>query len=548
MSELGGFNRFLECSIVDDIIEDSQEFIWESVSNKINENILAEYEIPYTLHMSMLKIKKLLELSTLSHDGIIEESVPLEKFTPDSEPKPSTIDSWARGTIATKRIVVEESVPFRKGPGSDSMPSVSSFRSSATGKSRSFRGQSRQKTANSDFDKTGQIIELDDEDFDGDFSLMGSTGEFEMLQKLKKSKAQGYVSKSVEKTEFELMQEKLEKATKDLNGKKFVLDRYGKPVLLGSVKADSLPSFSIPMSLNVVSGSNDNEDNIEDFDQHHSSKKKRDKKKVYIKVAGSRGIDENFKALNSLATVLTGVESIPRLNPGVTIRTNTVTKSGDELPENPNRMSRKKFNTVKAQMSQSLGGKSSMGSTVGFDTNSGYVDNGNSSLGFNRSIASFASEGGHSNTSGIKSGMSGRSIESLPDIDALEGGKHISNSENLKETMLEEDEDMDAYGPRDSSIGNQNKGSLPRKASEVQKANINLLSGKPENGKPRDRDLPKNMRPVAERKKLPAPPLGQVSGHGLIFEKFKEKSSLSSASGSNEEQSMNSEWHQQWRG
>ena len=76
--------------------------------------------------------------------------------------------------------------------GSESAPSVSSYKSSATGKSKISRTSSRQAMSHKnsrsaeEFDKTGKIIELDNDDSDNDYnsSHLGSTGEFEMLQKM----------------------------------------------------------------------------------------------------------------------------------------------------------------------------------------------------------------------------------------------------------------------------------------------------------------------------------------------------------------------------
>jgi hypothetical protein len=96
--------------------------------------------------------------------------------------------------VNTKKVVVEEAI-FHKNDiiGTESAPSVSSYRSSATGKSKISRSTSSRQAAvshknsrsNEEFDKTGKIIELDD-DSDNDYnsSLLGSTGEFEMLQKM----------------------------------------------------------------------------------------------------------------------------------------------------------------------------------------------------------------------------------------------------------------------------------------------------------------------------------------------------------------------------
>ncbi len=95
-------------------------------------------------------------------------------------------------SVTTKKVIIEDNT-YRNGvPGvASTTPSVSSFRSSATGRSRGTGGtRSRygsEKGSNSghpnSMDKTGQIMELDD-DPDADFGNLSSTGAlFDMLQK-----------------------------------------------------------------------------------------------------------------------------------------------------------------------------------------------------------------------------------------------------------------------------------------------------------------------------------------------------------------------------
>jgi hypothetical protein len=141
----------------------------------------------------------------------------------------------------------------------------------------------------------------------------------------------------------------------------------------------------------------------------------------------------------------------------------------------------------------------------------------------------------------MASQSSAQSIEHLPDIDAMEGSRRVVPIDSTQDLS---DEEL-GLGTYNSSSGQAVRGKLPKKPSTAQRANIELITGSPDNGKPRDRDLPKNMRPVAERRHLPAPPLGQITGHGLSLEKYMEKSAIIASN--NDSTVSDSEWHQQWR-
>jgi hypothetical protein len=151
----------------------------------------------------------------------------------------------------------------------------------------------------------------------------------------------------------------------------------------------------------------------------------------------------------------------------------------------------------------------------------------------------------------------------VPDtIDALDGfssvvskkKKIVKKNNKISEEHADYDDDElsiasnnnnndDDYGPK-TTTGMPQLAKLPKKPSSTQRHNINLLTGNIENGKPRDRDLPKNVRHVTDRKHLPAPPLGQVAGHGLSLEKFIEKGSILGDLKTNSE---SLDWTKEWR-
>ena len=89
--------------------------------------------------------------------------------------------------MSTRKVVAEENSFRRSVPASHSnTPSVSSFRSSATGRSRTTTGTRGHRAASKQSDrndKTGQIMELEG-DLDAEFGELGATGYmFNLLEK-----------------------------------------------------------------------------------------------------------------------------------------------------------------------------------------------------------------------------------------------------------------------------------------------------------------------------------------------------------------------------
>lgn len=561
--------------VVDEAVREGIEDIIKAFSDQVDEKFVGTLDVPYTTALAILKVNKMMELATLEHDGDLVKGHSLERLTPDGEPYPSSIDSWARGTVAVKKVVVDEGFNIQHARSNDT-PSVSSshtYRSKQSkGSTSSKRSGGRLGTGGSsmgtDLDATGRIIELD-EDLDGDFANLSATGfMFNMLQKNKRKKDPSYVGeKEEEKGEFTLLQEQMEKAQHDLRGKKFVLDRYGQPVVVGSVNADKLTPFTTHPVMNVKtpqsgrrpgSGAQDSTADAQQHHRHHEQQHQqqqqqkrrgsgngnapttgadkgaeKSKPKQFVRVAGSRGVEESsFKPTLSLATALAGVDHIPKVNPGVTVRSNfnKASKTGEKLPDDPVRISRKQYmaktNARLQSSNTSVGGDSigsfsrTMDSTM-FSQHLG-ADGLGAGGGGGGSVGSINSAGGGSHAldgggSSAGSVATGRSIELLPDMDNFEGSRRVAFNDTVQDAS---DEEL-GLGPAET-YGRPQMSNLPKKPDSKQRANIDLLTGSPNNGRPKDRDLPKNIRPVSDRRHLPAPAVGKVAGHGMTFEKLQE--------------------------
>ena len=187
--------RFREDIYCSDCVDDGLECLWENVSNGITKQWLTTLDIPIAVEIVLLKTKKVVAWSVASHDGNIDSigssSDHFEKRDLEGEPKPTTIDPWARGTIPTKKEVID---PFLSMLGSNSAtPSVASRTPSrrpsnagSVGSSRSYGsktgGNSKATGGRKEKDNMpGTIIELDEEAGPMDWESTG--GLYNELQK-----------------------------------------------------------------------------------------------------------------------------------------------------------------------------------------------------------------------------------------------------------------------------------------------------------------------------------------------------------------------------
>lgn len=412
--------------------------------------------------------------------------------------------------VQTKKLTQEESASiFKASSGLPSTPSVSSFRSSNTGRSKSKAGSVTSRASlrsgygpPTDEDPTGQIWNLD-EDTEMDYGSMAATGHmFEMLQKQvshtlasqiiihllilifhqkRLSATTTTVAEVQEEDEFQTMQETIKKAAKDLKGKKYIVDKDGNVLPMNPVNPDNLPPYSVSLGLNIASGSGADDGSL----GSRSSQGVKKKKKV-IRVAGSRTVDESlFKPEISLATTLSGGDLITNVGPGIVLHIDDNTREGPILATDPKKMSKRHY-LEKSMMSNSM----SQESLNGF----GFAD---SALGMS--------------TDSLLQGvdnlpMSMLSMQ-LPDVDALEGGRKVMKSES---TIIPKDQD-----PNSVLVAASIASKLPSKQNFKQFENVSLLTGGVEKVHPRDRTLPLSQVPPSQRKHLPAPALGKTTGHGL---------------------------------
>mmetsp|Transcript_4114 Transcript_4114/g.6369 ORF Transcript_4114/g.6369 Transcript_4114/m.6369 type:complete len:558 (-) Transcript_4114:134-1807(-) len=483
------YNRF---SIDDEIERCTQEVfetVWASFSSEIDVKWVKTLEIPLSTEIAMHKLHEVVHLATFMHDGNFTEGVPLEHFTPDKEPVPIPVDNWARGAVPIRHIAAVDDTMYKGDMGSDGTrtPSVSSMRSSTTGRTKSsssshHRGASRGGVMRTDFhDNSPKIIELDDEysSVPGDSGNINGTGYmYDMLQKANnRLKKQAHADDDV-KDEFQTLEEEVQRAAAELKGKKYAFDQNGKPITISVVKPDSLPPYAYQPSLNVNTESSSD------------SLKKGKKTKKKIRVAGSRSVDHpQFLPTASLATALSSHASIS-LNPGVTLQSGDIIREGPVRSDDPKKPSRKEFFNRQA-MARSTASSLDMSNRI--DPSSPWYDSEGASPTVGSSTDVMKSGGSMLSTKDNVSASGFSTGARYKDIDPMEGARKISpqqdtESADVKTTENIESED-NSIKQRQYSRTTQPKRvvSQPIKPTQKQREIVSLLHGGTENAGPRDR-------------------------------------------------------------
>jgi len=515
-------SRFEEDTQLYEVIDDGVEFILESVQREVNARWVKSLEIPLVVDVAMLKVRKMMAWATMIYDGVVEEGVPLEQLTPDVEPTPSLIDTWARGTVPVRKVVEDpgfrrragEKDPLDTNPNSPRTPSVSSRATSNTGTAKSggtrktggsrIGSQRGQIVQEEDEDPTGQIFDLDEPD--GEYDDLAASELATLLDKERRAKMRNQSEENLveEKDEFELLEENITNAIKELKGKKFAVDQSGNVVPLAVVKPETLPPYAVSLDTKITQALSPRALKQQKEKEAAAAKEgggkagvaagEKRKKKV-IRVAGSRSIDEDsyFKASTSLAVSLASGEDIAPAT-GVALKVGEVVREGPALPENPKNLSRKQYfsrSQVLAEGSSITGGMLHMESSLG---------GGGSSVG----------EGGGADGDPFGENALPMSMMSgirIPDIDVLEGGRRVQIKEEELEVSVTDSEL--GLGPKTTSGSPQLAIIPPRKDGVVDpklyEHDITTY------GKPKDRGLPYNTKTPSEKKHLPAPAPGLVS-------------------------------------
>lgn len=545
--------RFADDSEVFDVVNDGINFLLDSVEQEADVRFADKLVVPLATKAAMLKLKRLMSWAVLQHDGSIEETKPeqpLEWLEPDKDPKTIMVDSWARGMVPTRVVKPEEKAgQFRTlggqiGDDETRSVSASSRVSSNTGTSRSgtSRGRksqfggagSRAGTAQSKFeeeeeDPTGQIIELEDEFEAIDFDLGGLSLD-QLLKKDKKNQKITEEEEQVERDHFEVQQEEIDAAIKDLpKGKKYVIDRDGQVIPLNVTSAAKLPPYQVNPHTKIhnyvppapaasrgstragtaASGRQTADSAMEGASMMNEvgSEVEGKRAKKQIRVAGARMVEEDdglFKPSHSLRDILsTGNTIVP--TSGVTLKVDGQPRAGPEVPSVPGRMSEKEY---KARLDKGDVSRP-MSSTA-------QVLEGDPSLLLGaQAFGGDSIDGAPLNPDLTASVQMRQELQyKVPDIDPLEGGKRRGIT--LEHSSVETGAVDYADEGEEEQMVDTSRGKGIAMLPSPKNTGLKLYTHDTTyTGTPKDRDLPVNKKKPSEMMKQRAPPPGKVSSIAL---------------------------------
>lgn len=427
--------RFEEDSIIDEEIRDIlYGVILGRVDREIRNIWLRAQVVPKVVKSHMQKLDRIIAWATCEYDGAaVPEETPLEEYIPDGEPAPASIDTWARGSVPLRKAPVQEpefdsgltsarsrtnSVSSRQSGSSRHSGTMRSSRYSARGSSRGKDGKMEPLY---DDDHPEIFMVEDEEDEEELMKLDESRKMFKALQKSKISAEISVASLESEDDEFSVLQAQVDRAAKDLKGKKYVIDKDGNPIMLNPVKAESLPPFLMPVKMNVT-----NVPTAEDKASAAAAEKavkKNNKGGKKIRVAGSREVEADyFVPSTSLMTALATTE--PAINPGVTMKFKDSIREGGEVPEDSKKPTKKAY---AAKLASTLG---SLTSPSGHDLGMSISRVGIDLEGSTETFGVGDLEGGSYDLPASMSLLQNKMRE--PDIDPMSGSRVIESPTSRK--------------------------------------------------------------------------------------------------------------------
>ncbi|GMI17197.1 hypothetical protein TrLO_g6314 [Triparma laevis f. longispina] len=477
-------------------------------------------------------------------DGSVDARVDgHEEWSLEKEPSCVVKDAWARGSVPTKSKTQKDTFADMEHMklGMHSPPPGSHAGS------KSSRGKYSHRTGSRGGHRSGKVSPVNEPvvilnlDTEGDMgegnlrgvprggagTLMDGNGQNpeELMRELKidAAKRKEELRKAREKEEANNVERVAHEALmKSLSDKNFMFDDDGSVIIIEGPEAKALPP---PGGMNVASDIYDVEEEVE---REKSRKGGRGGSRGGSRGGGSRGggsrgggsrggarakkhEDPHFKVSSTSQPSFIQTMTI---SAGVSLKEGQRGKAGPDVTGGPGQITRRDYEERKRREEEayysSIGG-STRGPPGEFDLD-------NSSVSSNESLTLDGTEmGGGSLVESPRPEYEGK-MGGFGDVDSLSGAKKRREVVPEKEKEVEDEHDklLRASDWGKASLGNNPSPiKLAKKPSNKQQHIMSQFSGGPNVQNRRDRMQPAAMVPQKDRKHLPAPPLGEATGHGL---------------------------------
>jgi len=490
------------------------DLVVDRSAKTLYENYIAEREIPFAAGCVLVDVFDVVRTAFLKRDGGNLKPEADTSWVAEKEPQSTQCDTWARGAVVVKK---KRAVKAGKGEEPKQKSNYSFRRQSAATK-----GKSKKKDKLEDFDDDDEAedvlirtvgtptdpLEIGLKRRNGDDKELTATeiANAKELQEIEDKEAA-----ERERRKRMLDQEKAEiesheKLVKELKGKDYTFDQNGNVILITPMSKDSLRPLQLNLGVSVTNLLNDDE-----VSQKKPRKRKGNKKKTggnqHTMDAGSIGY---FTSSVLQPSILSSVS----LNPGVDIMEGEKKKTGPRRKPAKQKMSRSDFlshqsllESKSAQSSLLVGKATSSLSSTSLAMDTANLGAATLMTSMSMPVASIANATGRrpSQSDSVENSAEqraqavrvARANQVRPGDASLLLTKSADWGANVKQNP-------DDFSPAPVA-GKQNA-----KQKELQ---TKLMGGEKVKN-PRDRPFVSSS-PTARRKKLPAPPLGMTTGHGV---------------------------------
>jgi len=491
----------------------------DAAYEQIKQNNLTKLEIPYTVESVLAEMTRVLDWAQLmpdpgEHSSAAQNppaqrgSPPGAKWMPDRQPEQTTIDVWARGVLQAKKRVKKNELADLLKPTDSAQTRMrsNSVRSSV-------RTPNSHKTPrNGDMDEKASPFMVVEVNEPGEskqkrgpegFELTPAEAAYMLELKEQQDRAKQEAEEAERRAEAEReFHEQWEQKMQELKGKDYTFGVSGEIILINTIRPEKLPTsaYFIPTVIH---------DKVNEATAAPSAPvpAKPPKKKKSRKGSRTLSVGDAQSYFTVSPSLQPSIFEVATVGSGVSIKEGQTQKVGPVPLEDALHMSRKMYSARIADATVAATG------SVADQSGENDVPDDLSELGDPDNTD--LSEDGRDTISRL----SVSPVTDVTDLAAvLTGGKRkVTTAVAKPEARDEEEEDLHyklvnapdwgAVGP----VKEPTVGTLPRNPNKKQRS----TTISPRSKKPRDRLAEGAITFTGDSRKLPAPPLGESTGHGL---------------------------------